>query len=172
MEFFRYIFLILILTSSTSVGFLLSKKYTDRVKELKSLSNLITLLQNKIKFTHKPLGEILEEIVNVKENSGIIGIFSKTSQKLKNKKFEEAWNEAISEQRFFLNLNQEDITFLKTLGNVLGKTDVEGQMSEINQFQTILKVQIENAEEEKNKNAKMYKSLGTIIGLAIVIILF
>ena len=77
-----------------------------------------------------------------------------------------------SEQRFFLNLNQEDITFLKTLGNVLGKTDVEGQMSEINQFQTILKVQIENAEEEKNKNAKMYKSLGTIIGLAIVIILF
>lgn len=45
-------------------------------------------------------------------------------------------------------------------------------MSEINQFQTILKVQIENAEEEKNKNAKMYKSLGTIIGLAIVIILF
>ncbi len=172
MEFFRYIFLILILTGSTSVGFLLSKKYTDRVKELKSLSNLITLLQNKIKFTHKPLGEILEEIVNVKENSGIIGIFSKTSQKLKNKKFEEAWNEAISEQRFFLNLNQEDITFLKTLGNVLGKTDVEGQMSEINQFQTILKVQIENAEEEKNKNAKMYKSLGTIIGLAIVIILF
>ena len=72
----------------------------------------------------------------------------------------------------FLNLKNEDITLMKNLGNVLGKTDIEGQMSEINQFLLLLKEQIKNAEEEKNKNAKMYKSLGTIIGLAIVIILF
>ena len=172
MEFLRYVFLILILTGSTSVGFLLSKKYSDRVKELKSLANLINILQNKIKFTHKPLREILEEIASIRENSGITGIFSKSGEKLKDKKFEESWNEAISEQRFFLNLKNEDITLMKNLGNVLGKTDIEGQMSEINQFLLLLKEQIKNAEEEKNKNAKMYKSLGTIIGLAIVIILF
>ena len=71
-----------------------------------------------------------------------------------------------------MNLKNEDITLMKNLGNVLGKTDIEGQMSEINQFLLLLKEQIKNAEEEKNKNAKMYKSLGTIIGLAIVIILF
>ena len=172
MEFFRYIFLILILTGSTSVGFLLSKKYSDRARELLSLSNLINILQNKIKFTHKPLGEILEEIGNIKEISGITAIFSKTKKKLTNKKFEIAWSEAISEQTFFLNLKTEDIHLIKSLGNVLGKTDIEGQMSEINQFQLLLKTQIKNAEEESSKNAKMYKSLGTIIGLAIVIILF
>ena len=172
MEFFRYIFLILILTGSTSIGFLLSKKYSDRARELLSLSNLINILQNKIKFTHKPLGEILEEIGNIKENSGITAIFSKTAQKLTNKKFEIAWSEAISEQTFFLNLKTEDIHLIKSLGNVLGKTDIEGQMSEINQFQLLLKTQIKNAEEESSKNAKMYKSLGTIIGLAIDIMLF
>ena len=31
--------------------------------------------------------------------------------------------------------------------------------------------QIEKAEEERNKNEKLYKTLGTVIGLAIVIIL-
>ena len=61
---------------------------------------------------------------------------------------------------------------MRTLGNVLGKTDIEGQMSEISQFSNLLKTQIKNAENEKNKNSKMYKSLGTIIGLAIVIILY
>ena len=85
MEFLRYVFLILILTGSTSVGFLLSKKYSDRVKELKSLANLINILQNKIKFTHKPLREILEEIASIRENSGITGIFSKSGEKLKDK---------------------------------------------------------------------------------------
>ena len=55
---------------------------------------------------------------------------------------------------------------------MLGKTDIEGQMSEIGQFMVLLEDQIKNAEEERKKNSKMYKSLGTIIGLAIVIILF
>ena len=61
---------------------------------------------------------------------------------------------------------------LLNLNMQLGKTDVEGQMSEINQFCSLINEQIAIAEEEKNKNSKMYKSLGTIIGLAIVIILF
>lgn len=172
MEFFRYVFLILILTGSTSIGFLLSKKYINRVCELNSLSNLINILQNKIKFTHKPLGEILEEISTIKENINISQIFLKSGQNLKEKNFQDSWSEAISEQRFYLNLKNEDINLIKSLGNVLGKTDIDGQMSEINQFNLQLKVQIKNAEEERNKNAKMYKSLGTIIGLAIVIILF
>ncbi len=45
-------------------------------------------------------------------------------------------------------------------------------MSEISLFKEILKNQIQKAEEEKKKNAKMYRSLGTILGLAIIIILF
>ncbi len=55
---------------------------------------------------------------------------------------------------------------------MLGKTDIEGQVSEINQFLTLLDGQIATCEEEKNKNTKLCKSLGTIVGLGIVIILF
>ena len=172
MEFCRYVFLISILAGSTSIGFLLSRGYSDRLKELNDLSNLINILKNKIKFTHKPLGEILEEISSIRKDTKISQKFSKTGQKLENKKVEEAWNEAISEEKFYLNLRSDDIELMRTLGNVLGKTDIEGQMSEISQFSNLLKTQIKNAENEKNKNSKMYKSLGTIIGLAIVIILY
>ena len=45
MGFFRYIFLITILTGSTSIGFLLSKGYVDRLNELKKLSNLINIFE-------------------------------------------------------------------------------------------------------------------------------
>lgn len=48
---------------------------------------------------------------------------------------------------------------------------MEGQISEIRLVKEFLSTQIENAESEKNKNEKMYKMLGGIIGLVLVIIL-
>ena len=61
---------------------------------------------------------------------------------------------------------------MKKLGKLLGQTDVEGQVSEIEITQSFLDMQIEKAEEEKRKNQKMYKTLGIVIGLVFVIILF
>lgn len=61
---------------------------------------------------------------------------------------------------------------IKTLGIMLGKTDIEGQISEIDEYEILLETQIKKAEAEQLKNEKMCKSLGTIIGLAIVIILY
>lgn len=55
MYFLKFIILISIITGSTSIGFILSKKYVYRVKELKTLASYINILKNKIKFTHKPL---------------------------------------------------------------------------------------------------------------------
>lgn len=172
MDFFRYLFLILILSGSTSIGFLISKRYKERVKELNAISRLINILQNKIKFTHMPLGEILEEISDIKTNPRISDLFYKVSQKLKTKSTQDSWDESIEEEKFYLNLKNEDINLIKSLGNTLGKTDTEGQMSGIHQFNTLLQIQIKEAEQERLKNEKMYKSLGTIVGLAIVILLF
>lgn len=52
-----------------------------------------------------------------------------------------------------------------------GKTDVEGQLSEISLTSNFLETQIAKSEEECKKNEKLYRTLGTIVGLAIVIIL-
>ena len=172
MVYFRYIFLILVITGSTSIGFLLSKKYVDRVIELKKISNLINILKNKIRFTHKPLIEALEEIGNIDKTERISNIFLKTSKKIKDKKVVDAWNEAIDEERFFLELTNEDIKLIRQFGVMLGKEDLEGELSKIEEFNVLLEAEIKKAEEESTKNQKMYKSLGTIIGLAIVIILF
>lgn len=52
-----------------------------------------------------------------------------------------------------------------------GKTDVEGQVSQIELTITFINNQISKAELEREKNEKLYKTLGGIIGLALVIIL-
>ena len=80
-----------------------------------------------------------------------------------------AWEEAIEEVTS--NLNKEDKYTLKTLSKLLGQTDVEGQISQIDITQKFLEEQIKEASEQKQKNEKLYGKLGTTIGLAIVIIL-
>ena len=44
-EFLRYLFLISILAGSTSIGFLLSRSYSNRVRELKAFSKLVNIVK-------------------------------------------------------------------------------------------------------------------------------
>ena len=57
------------------------------------------------------------------------------------------------------------------LSKLLGQTDVNGQISQIEITENFLETQIKQAQEEKQKNEKLYIRLGTTIGLVIVIIL-
>lgn len=172
MEFIRYVFLILILTCSTSIGWILSKGFQDRLKELRYLDKIINIIQNKIKFTGKPLKLIFEEVSNLDKKSPMTNILKEISKNLTNMKIEESIDNAIKNNKNYLSLKTEDINLMKSLGTILGKTDINGQMSEINEFKILLKKHLEDAEFEKSKNSKMYKSLGTILGLVIVILLF
>ena len=81
----------------------------------------------------------------------------------------EAWEKAVHTSE--TNLNDEDIHVLLMLSKMLGQTDIEGQISQIEITESFLEKQITQAEQEKNKNEKLYRKLGTTIGLAIVIIL-
>ena len=172
MELLRYLFLLGVIAGCTSIGFILSRGYADRLNELNDLSILINILQNKIKFTQLPLQEIFEELGNIKLKTKIHNIFLICSENLKKMKMENAWDESIEEGRKFFYLNEEDIEVLNILGSTLGKTDINGQMNEINEIKERIALQIQQAEKEKNRNSKMYKSLGTITGLGIVILLF
>ena len=81
----------------------------------------------------------------------------------------EAWEKALKESD--TNLNEEDLHVLLMLSKMLGQTDVEGQISQIEKTEEFLEGQIKEAEEERKKNEKLYTRLGTVLGLAIVIIL-
>ena len=166
----KFIILLTIFGASTSIGFLMSKKYKNRVIELREFKNAINTLEAKIKFTYEPIPEIFNQISENSQNN-IFKIFRKASEYIGENTTKEAWYKAIEELKPVINLNNEDIKIIQDLGNLLGKTDIEGQISEIKVTSNFIDTQIIKAEEERKKNEKMYRNLGTIVGLAIVIIL-
>lgn len=168
MFIFKMILLISIVVASSIIGILFSKKYSKREKELKDMKSALNMFATKIKFTYEPIPNLFLEISN-KIGGNIGKIFERASIRMREENAGEAWDNSFLDVPN--NLLEEDITILKNLGRLLGQTDLEGQISEIEVVNEFLTSQLENAKSEKLKNEKMYRTLGIISGLTIAIIL-
>ena len=165
----KYILLLIIFGLSTSIGMAIAKAYGNRVDELKEFKNILNIMKTKIKFTYEPLGEIFRQIAKDNDTE-IEKIFGQMANQITYYQAKDVWENCIQDAD--ISIKQEDKDVLKKLGKLLGQTDIEGQISEIEVIENFLDMQIENAEEERKKNQKMYKTLGIVAGLVFVIILF
>ena len=164
----KTILLFAIFSLSTGIGILISKMYENRVKELRQFKNILNIIKTKIKFTYEPLAEIFNQISQEK-SSKIEEIFENMTYKLAFENLKYSWMDAIQEAD--ISITQEDKDILKELGKVLGQTDADSQVNEIEVTESFLNMQIEKAEEARKKNQKMYKTLGVVVGLVFLIIL-
>ena len=170
MIFIKYILIFFVFLAFTYIGNTYAKKYVSRVKELEKMQNLLNIFKSKIKFTGLTIQEIFTQIYD--DNKDVVGdIFKRESLNMENMSAKDGWEKAIEESQDKLSLNKEDFTTIEILGKMLGNTDVEGQVSQIELTEKLIEDQIENAKIEKQKNTKLYKTLGVTVGLTAVILL-
>ena len=164
----KIILLFFIFTGTALIGIMLANKYKNRTKELYELKKAFNYIKSKIEYTYEPIKEIFIDIsYNTSEN--ISNIFSNTAIKLDELSAEEAWLNAINTSKNYLN--KDDIEIIKDFGKTLGQTDKKGQIDKTNLTLEFLDRQILDAENEQDKNEKLYKTLGIITGMGLVIIL-
>ena len=164
----KTILLILIFSTATLIGLTISKKYQTRVKNLKEMQRALHIFEEKIKYTYETIPDLFLEISEKTSNS-ISQIFEESSKNMKDMSAGEAWELALDNSK--TKLNKEDIEILKGLAKMLGRTDLDGQVNEIKLTQKFIDTKIEDAEIERRKNEKLYKTLGVTLGLGLVIIL-
>lgn len=166
MNLIKGINMIFIIIICSYIGIIKAKKFETRVIELNKFQNALTMFKTKIEFTYEPIKNIFEEISKIiyLEDKNIFKLTIESEEEI-----DQAWK--ISADKFYEVFNKEDIDIMKMFGKLLGKTDIEGQVSEILLTQNLIEKQIEKAEYEKSKNSKLYKSMGVICGLGICIIL-
>ncbi len=165
--FLKIIILFFILIICTSIGMLKAKVYNNRVMELKKVKNSLEVLKSKIEFTYEPIQDIFQEISNI-VYANQANIFQETVENIGKFGVTESWTRAVEKNA---DLNEEDKSTIKMFGKLLGKTDKPGQINEINVTSKLLDTQIEKAEQDKDKNYKLFKTLGTVVGIGLCIIL-
>ena len=148
------------------LGEVKAKCYKNRVLELNKFQNSIVMFKSKLEYTYETIKEVFTDISQViYENKNNIFIDTLNNDK----EIYISWNEAIDNAKN--DFTVEDKEIMKMFGKLLGKTDIKGQLSQIELTQKLIEKQIEKAEFEKNKNSKLYKTIGIISGIAICIIL-
>lgn len=168
MMILKYIIIFLVFLIAFLLGNIISKRYSLRLNELKDFKNALNIIESKIKFTYEPLPDIfLQTSRFLSEN--IAKIFINASKNMKDFTAEEAWNKSLEKSNTYLS--KEDIENIKSFGKMIGKTDKEGQVNHLELTKTFIEIQIEKARKEEEKNSKLYKTLGLVSGLTLVIIL-
>lgn len=160
--------LILVFGTISTIGLRIANSYKVRARNLKQIKKALNLLEAKITYTYEQLPDLFLEIS--KKVSGDVGeLFFDISRYMELEFAGEAWEKCIDKSNLYLS--SDDKEALKSLGKLLGKTDINGQLSQLHLVNNFLDVQIKEATESKEKNESMYKKLGVIVGLAVVIVL-
>jgi stage III sporulation protein AB len=165
--YIKIIDLILIIAVCTCIGMIKASTFNKRVIDLRNFKSALGMFKSKIEFTYEPLNVIFYEISKAiyGEKENVFEEFNRNLKKINDTSL--AWQSAVDKISF--KSCDKEIIFM--LGKMLGKTDKNGQLSEINLIDKFIDKQIEEAIIEKQKNEKLYRTLGVTLGITIALIL-
>lgn len=165
---------IIIIICSTLIGIIYANTYIQRTKLLGSMLSTLQMLETEILYSATPLPLLLRKVA-VKSRREIAAILGATAEILDRKEgytFAEAWRRAVIMETKGTTFQKDDINLLKELGNNLGLSDREDQVKHIRLVMEEIKRSYEHAIVVQNKNVRLFRNLGFLLGITIVIIFF
>lgn len=165
---------LIIILSSSILGFSYSRLYNERLNNLINFQYCIQILETEIIYAANPLPDALKEVYN-KGNKKVSYIFNEIRKYLLNNKNSNVYDGFLHitpELKESLCFKEQDIEIILSFGRSLGLSNRIDQEKYFKVLEVQLKAQQKEAEDEKLKNGKMYKSLGVLIGFGIVLALY
>ena len=168
----RIIGMMMVFIASSGIGIAYSYMYKKRIEDLSNWKKCIIHLKNEINFSLTPLPEAFEMISKryigpfstfFYELSCILDNHSTTPLiKLDEKKLRDLLNGTCLGEKD----NRVIIDFIKNIG----LSDKDSQISTINLHLESLENEIQDARKDEEKNNKLYKTLGVLAGIFIIVI--
>lgn len=155
-------------------GILTAKNYQQHPQQIKSIRIAFRMLETEIAYAATPLPEALAKISGY-FSLPVALLFSCTREALLSGEgltATEAWGVALTAFAPQASLKDEDLEILQHFGSGLGNSDREEQVKNLKLVQEQLKVQEQKAETEREKNEKLWRTLGFLMGAVVALILF
>ena len=163
----------LIIICAGGFGFAFSNDYKTRLNELNDIKKIMIMLKGEIRFAKIPLGEAFSNISKRIDDKYYIFLenISDRLKKLNGESFYKIWEEEIDLNLTKLKLNSQDIINLKHFGENMGYLDNEMQIHSIDLYIEELEYEISKMTEQMATNTKVFKCLGIMAGMFVVIML-
>ncbi|MDT8716588.1 stage III sporulation protein AB [Clostridium sp. 19966] len=164
--------ILIIILSSTALGFMLAENIKKRYIQLKELQAAVFQLQNEVFYTRTELPEAFRRVGD-KCKFPINNLFNNVSRMLVENEINsvyEAFDYSMDKDKN-LYITNEDKDILLNLARSLGESDLEGHRNSFELTNNDLKYRIEEVNMKLNKDKKMYRYLGFSFGAVVAILL-
>ena len=131
---------------------------------------MLTLMEGQMRYLAPPLEGLLRTLIQREELSPLRFLEETRIQMEEGTPFSDAFAESLSSCASELALSEGDIRPLVGLGPTLGTTDVSGQLAAIELCQTEILRNLESARVDNRTRGSLYRKLGMLTGLALVVI--
>lgn len=159
---------VMVLGAGAGWGLMKSGELAKREKSLRNLKTALGVLESEIVFSSHYLKHALGRISEI---CGCGTIFSDISEQIGEIAVSKAWHNALLKNKKRLGLKDADIEILAILGSELGRSDREQQVRNIRHVTALLDQALEEAHNEYLQSAKLYRSMGILGGLFVVVLL-
>ena len=171
---FRIICGVIIVTGFTYFGYLYSEKQKDRLRQLSSFCDGLSMLEFNIRYMNFPMSVALSKS-GESCSCAVKEVFKRAAEILGSEKGYspgEAFCQGLEENKARLNISKDEIEILKSFSSSLGEGDKNAEITNISAAKTRLLASGNDAKDEINKKAKASRGISPLIGLFIVIVLF
>lgn len=138
-----------------------------RVLTLETVIRLYQYLYDRLKFLQPSVGSLISQAAVCAEFKDLTFLPACGESLRRGESFPESWKTAVEA---FPELKREEKTVMLSLGDILGASDLESQLSAIEYGKALLETRLETAREYAGKHKKLYRTLGILAGLGIAIL--
>ncbi|MBH5318073.1 stage III sporulation protein AB [Paenibacillus sp. GSMTC-2017] len=164
---------VLIIIAGTLIGFQQAARFSERPKQLKQLAHALQRLETEIGYGHTPLPEALERTAEASTEpiASMLRAAAAGVWKAEGLSFQESWGEAVRSHWGETSMKSNEQSVILRLGSTLGISDKEDQMKHLRLALLQLKAEEDAARDDQGRYEKMWKSLGVLFAVLIVILM-
>lgn len=170
---YKLIGALLVIFAAGAAGLQIASSFSLRPRQLRALQEALQTLDTEIMYGQTPLPTALKKIGQAGETV-ISRIFVSAGAILSmNGGYTggEAWRQALDQEFGRTALNRDDYTILYAFGEGLGASDREEQHKKITLTAHYLRREEEKAQREREKNERLWRYGGFLLGISIVLLL-
>lgn len=171
--FIKILGCVLILASSAGMGMYFSGELKGRIRDLKELRRIITLLRGDIRYANSPLPEAVQAL-SVRHDGRYKKFLQTAAERLNEYEgvtFNDIWKEAANKGLENTSLSKKDLMNLTQFGENMGYLDKEMQLNTIDLYLSQIEEEIKELSKNVREKTYMYNTLGILGGIFLTIIM-
>ncbi len=161
----------LVASAFACAGIYYSVLEKQRVAVLKDVLAMLSFVETQLHYIRIPVSELMKNLSESSVTSNLKFIRKCSEMLEEGFAFSVAWKVSI-ESSELKKMLPEAYKSLALLGDEIGSTDIEGQLSCCEYYKQIFSAMLSECEEKCKRNTKLCPPLGLLLGISVAIMIF